>query len=156
MRDARGDSDSRRDLTGRAGDHAEVLGAPPLAEPYRAQAEALGGLRLADHDAGIGDPSGKHVGPERRTAQPTVIHDRYSDSSVQYPGKGFVMAYTSTRGDVGDRVGEVLQAWLPARLAAVGTTDFKVSVFSSLPSGYSGRTVFFTAAFTDRAGLRHA
>src|ERR1700733_3629095 len=86
---ARGDSDSRRDLADRAYDDAEVLGAPPLAEPYRAQAEALGGLSLADHGAGIGDTSGKHVGPERRTAQPTVVHDRYSDSSVQYSGKGF-------------------------------------------------------------------
>ena len=75
MRYARGDSDSRRDLTDRACDHAEVLGAPALAEPYRAQAEALGGLRLADYGAGIGDTSGKHVGPKRRTAQPTVIHD---------------------------------------------------------------------------------
>ena len=68
MRYARSDSDFRRDLADRAGDHAEVFGAPPLAEPYRAQAEALGGLRLADHGAGIADTSGKHVGPKRRTA----------------------------------------------------------------------------------------
>ena len=66
------------------------------------------------------------------------------------------MAYTSTRGDVGDRVGEVLQGWLPLRLAAVEATAFVVSDFTAPPAGYSGRTVFFTAAWTDRAGVRHA
>src|SRR6202035_5641749 len=153
---ARGDSYSRRDLADCAGDHAEVLGAPSLAEPHRAQPETLGGLRLTDDRAGIGDTSGKHIGSERRTAQPTVIHDRYSDSSVQYSGKGFLMAYTSTRGDVGDRVGEVLQAWLPLRLAAAEATAFEVSDFTAAPAGYSGRTVFFAAAWTDHAGIRHA
>ncbi|CDO91516.1 phosphotransferase [Mycobacterium triplex] len=64
------------------------------------------------------------------------------------------MAYTSTRGDVGDRVGEVLQAWLPLRLAGTEATAFVVSDFTAPPAGYSGRTVFFTAAWTDRAGVR--
>jgi aminoglycoside phosphotransferase (APT) family kinase protein len=66
------------------------------------------------------------------------------------------MAYTSTRGDVGDRVGEVLQAWLPLRLVAAEATAFEVSDFTAPPAGYSGRTVFFTAAWIDHAGVRHA
>ena len=66
------------------------------------------------------------------------------------------MAYTSTRGDVGDRVGEVLQGWLPLRLAAAEATTFEVSDFTAPPAGYSGRTVFFTAAWIDHAGVRHA
>ncbi|BCO39113.1 MULTISPECIES: phosphotransferase family protein [Mycobacterium] len=66
------------------------------------------------------------------------------------------MAYTSTRGDVGDRVGEVLQDWLPLRLGAAGATAFEVSDFTAPPAGYSGRTVFFTAAWTDHTCVRHA
>lgn len=66
------------------------------------------------------------------------------------------MAYTSTRGDVGDRLGEVLQAWLPLRLKAAEATGFEVSDFTAPPAGYSGRTVFFTAGWTDHAGARHA
>ena len=62
------------------------------------------------------------------------------------------MAYTSARGDVGDRVGEVLHAWLPTRLAPMGTTAFDISEFSTPPAGYSGKTVFFTATWTDAAG----
>jgi aminoglycoside phosphotransferase (APT) family kinase protein len=65
------------------------------------------------------------------------------------------MAYTSTRGDVGDRVGEVLQGWLPLRLAAAEPTAFEVSDFTAPPAGYSGRTVFFTATWTDNAGVPH-
>src|ERR1700733_5860091 len=70
--------------------------------------------------------------------------------------RGSAMAYTSTRGDVGDRVGEVLQAWLPLRLAAAEATVFEVADFTAPPAGYSGRTVFFTAAWIDHAGVRHA
>ena len=66
------------------------------------------------------------------------------------------MAYTSTRGDIGDRVGEVMQAWLPLRLAAAEGTAFEVSSFTAPPAGYSGRTVFFTAAWIDHAGAGHA
>ncbi|WP_238963443.1 phosphotransferase family protein [Mycobacterium paraintracellulare] len=65
------------------------------------------------------------------------------------------MAYTSTRGDVGDRVGEVLQAWLPLRLAAAEAIAFDVSDFTAPAAGYSGRTVFFTATWTDQVGVRH-
>jgi aminoglycoside phosphotransferase (APT) family kinase protein len=66
------------------------------------------------------------------------------------------MAYTSARGDVGDRVGEVLQAWLPLRLAAAEATTFEVFDFAAPPAGYSGRTVFFTAAWIDHDGIRQA
>src|ERR1700710_3060515 len=66
------------------------------------------------------------------------------------------MAYMSTRGDVGDRVGDVLQGWLPRRLTAAETTSFEVTDFPSPPAGYSGRTVFFTAAWIDPTGARHA
>ena len=65
------------------------------------------------------------------------------------------MAYTSTRGDVGDRVGEVLQSWLPPRLAAAEATAFEISEFTAPLAGYSGRTVFFTAAWIDEARVRH-
>ncbi len=156
VRDARGNLDRRRDLTDRACDHSEVLGAPPLTEPDRAQAVAFGRLRLADDDARVGDAAGKHIGTERDTAGPDVIHDRYSDSSVQYCGKGLLMAYTSARGDLGDRVGEVLHAWLPPRLAPGGARAFDISEFGAPPAGYSGKTVFFTANWTDAAGRQHA
>ena len=66
------------------------------------------------------------------------------------------MAYASARGDVGDQVGEVLNAWLPARLAPAGATAFAISEFTTPPAGYSGKTVFFTASWIDRAGTRHA
>ena len=65
------------------------------------------------------------------------------------------MAYTSARGDLGDRVGAVLLSWLPPRLAPAGTTAFDISEFSAPPAGYSGKTVFFTANWTDQAGLPH-
>jgi aminoglycoside phosphotransferase (APT) family kinase protein len=66
------------------------------------------------------------------------------------------MAYASARGDVGDRVGEVLHTWLPPRLALAEATAFTISEFTAPQAGYSGRTVFFTASWTDRTGLRHA
>jgi len=66
------------------------------------------------------------------------------------------MAYTSARGDLGDRVGEVLLSWLPPRLASAGTTAFDISEFSAPPAGYSGTTVFLTANWTDPAGVPHA
>jgi aminoglycoside phosphotransferase (APT) family kinase protein len=65
------------------------------------------------------------------------------------------MAYTFVRGDLGDRVGEVLLSWLPPRLAPAGTTAFHISEFSAPPAGYSGKTVFFAANWTDEAGLAH-
>jgi aminoglycoside phosphotransferase (APT) family kinase protein len=70
--------------------------------------------------------------------------------------RGSEMAYTSTRGDVGDRVGDVLHTWLPPRLAPPEATAFNISEFTAPPAGYSGRTVFFTASWNDRTGLRHA
>ena len=65
------------------------------------------------------------------------------------------MAYTSSRGDLGDRMDEVLLSWLPSRLASATTTALDLSEFSSPPAGYSGKTAFFTAAWTDPAGVRH-
>ena len=66
------------------------------------------------------------------------------------------MAYTSARGDLGDRVSEVLHAWLPPRLAPSGATAFDLSEFSAPPAGYSGKTVFFTASWTDPLGAHCA
>ncbi|MDT5090991.1 MAG: hypothetical protein QOH60_354 [Mycobacterium sp.] len=66
------------------------------------------------------------------------------------------MAYKSARGDVGDRVDDVLHAWLPPRLEPSGTTAFDISEFTAPPAGYSGKTVFFSAAWTDTAGAHHA
>jgi aminoglycoside phosphotransferase (APT) family kinase protein len=65
------------------------------------------------------------------------------------------MAYTSARGNMGDRVGEVLLSWLPPRLAPGRTTAFDISGFSAPPAGYSGKTAFFTATWTDPAGEHH-
>jgi aminoglycoside phosphotransferase (APT) family kinase protein len=66
------------------------------------------------------------------------------------------MTYTSSRGDLGDRVGEVLHTWLPPRLAPGGATAFDISEFSAPPAGYLGKTVFFTATWTDAGGKQHA
>lgn len=66
------------------------------------------------------------------------------------------MAYSSTRGDVGDRVGEVLRAWLPHRLTTADATAFNISEFTAPPAGYSGKTAFFTASWTDGSGTVHA
>jgi aminoglycoside phosphotransferase (APT) family kinase protein len=66
------------------------------------------------------------------------------------------MAYTSSRGDVGDRVHEVMQAWLPARLAAEALSAFEISEFTTPQAGYSGKTAFFTASWTDRSGAHRA
>ena len=65
------------------------------------------------------------------------------------------MAYTSARGDLGDRVSEVLHAWLPPRLTPTGATAFEISEFSAPPAGYSGKTAFFTADWIDPAGRPH-
>jgi aminoglycoside phosphotransferase (APT) family kinase protein len=66
------------------------------------------------------------------------------------------MAYTSARGNVGDRVDEVLHAWLPPRLSPAETTTFDISALTAPPAGYSGKTAFFTATWTDRMGVSHA
>jgi aminoglycoside phosphotransferase (APT) family kinase protein len=67
-----------------------------------------------------------------------------------------LMAYTSARGDVGVRVGEVLHDWLPSRLAPSGATAFDISELTAPPAGYSGKTAFFTASWTDTSGTDHA
>jgi aminoglycoside phosphotransferase (APT) family kinase protein len=66
-----------------------------------------------------------------------------------------LMAYTSARGDVGNRVDEVLLSWLPPRLAPAGTTSFDISGFSAPPAGYSGKTAFFSVDWTDQLGTPH-
>ncbi|WP_102141957.1 phosphotransferase family protein [Mycobacterium hubeiense] len=66
------------------------------------------------------------------------------------------MAYSSARGDVGERVDEVLRAWLPPRLAPSGANAFDISEFSAPAAGYSGKTVFFAATWTDESGAHHA
>jgi aminoglycoside phosphotransferase (APT) family kinase protein len=66
------------------------------------------------------------------------------------------MTYTSARGDVGDQGHEVMQTWLPARLAPEGAAAFDVSEFTAPPAGYSGKTAFFTASWIDRSGTHHA
>jgi aminoglycoside phosphotransferase (APT) family kinase protein len=67
-----------------------------------------------------------------------------------------LMAYQSGRGDVGDQVSDVMRSWLPDRLAPPGATDLGISEFTAPQAGYSGRTAFFTATWTDPAGGRHA
>jgi aminoglycoside phosphotransferase (APT) family kinase protein len=64
------------------------------------------------------------------------------------------MAYTPARGHVGEDVRATLHSWLPPRLAPTGATSFNISSFSSPDAGYSGKTVFFTAEWTDLTG-RH-
>ncbi|WP_166903580.1 phosphotransferase family protein [Mycobacterium sp. DL440] len=62
------------------------------------------------------------------------------------------MAYTSPRGDVGVDLRDVMRAWLPPRVALPGATSFDISGFSAPNAGYSGKTVFFTASWTDQTG----
>ncbi|AFC54334.1 phosphotransferase family protein [Mycobacterium paraintracellulare] len=66
------------------------------------------------------------------------------------------MPYTSARGDVGDRMREVMRAWLPERLAPGGVNAFEISEFTAPQAGYSGKTAFFTATWTDPFGAHHA
>lgn len=65
------------------------------------------------------------------------------------------MAYMSSRGDVGANVGEIMRGWLRSRIAPGGLTSFDISGFSAPDAGYSGKTAFFTASWTDPAGERH-
>lgn len=62
------------------------------------------------------------------------------------------MAYRSARGDLGDHAGEVLHAWLPPRLAPAGASAFDISDLVAPPAGYSGKTAFFTATWSDPSG----
>jgi aminoglycoside phosphotransferase (APT) family kinase protein len=64
------------------------------------------------------------------------------------------VAYTPARGELGGGVHEVLRSWLSPRLAPAGAESFDISSFSSPDAGYSGKTVFFTAEWTDLTG-RH-
>lgn len=66
------------------------------------------------------------------------------------------MAYTSARGDLGDRTREALHDWLPPRLTPTGVTALEVSELTAPSAGYSGKTAFFTASWIDQAGTHHA
>ncbi|PYE17049.1 aminoglycoside phosphotransferase (APT) family kinase protein [Williamsia limnetica] len=63
------------------------------------------------------------------------------------------MVYTPTRGELGGGAREILDSWLPERVAP-GGTGFEISDFSAPDAGYSGKTVFFTANWTDTTGTR--
>jgi aminoglycoside phosphotransferase (APT) family kinase protein len=63
------------------------------------------------------------------------------------------MVYTPTRGELGGGAREILNSWLPHRLAPDGT-DFEISDFSAPDAGYSGKTVFLTASWTGPDGDR--
>ncbi|GAA4667299.1 phosphotransferase family protein [Gordonia humi] len=63
------------------------------------------------------------------------------------------MSYTPTRGDLGGNARDLLLAWLPERIAP-GGSGFAISDFSSPDAGYSGKTVFFTADWTNAEGGR--
>lgn len=63
------------------------------------------------------------------------------------------MVYTPTRGDLGGDAREILDSWLPEHIAPDGT-GFEISDFSAPDAGYSGKTVFFTASWTDSKGAR--
>lgn len=66
------------------------------------------------------------------------------------------MAYSSGRGNVGDRVADVLPAWLSSHITPDGSSELAISDFTAPPAGYSGKTAFFTATYTDRTGRRRA
>ncbi|MDV3124589.1 phosphotransferase family protein [Mycobacterium sp. 21AC1] len=59
------------------------------------------------------------------------------------------MAYTSTRGDVGAAIDDIMRAWLPPRLTPGTATSMKISGLSAPDAGYSGKTAFFTASWVD-------
>ena len=65
------------------------------------------------------------------------------------------MVYTPTRGELGGGARAVLDSWLPERIAPDGT-GFEISHFSAPDAGYSGKTVFFSASWTDSEGIRHS
>lgn len=64
------------------------------------------------------------------------------------------MVYAATRGQLAVDIRAALQRYLPAKLAPDDHRDFAISEFSAPDAGYSGKTVFFTAAWTDARGSR--
>ncbi|PPJ16387.1 phosphotransferase family protein [Nocardia nova] len=64
------------------------------------------------------------------------------------------MSYTAERGHLDDRSRGALTAWARTRLAPPGHTGLELSEFSAPGAGYSGKTVFFTAAWTEAGGRR--
>lgn len=66
------------------------------------------------------------------------------------------MAYTSTRGDVGAGIDDILRNWLPQRLTSGVSTSMEISDLSAPDAGYSGKTAFFTASWTDPQHQHHS
>lgn len=66
------------------------------------------------------------------------------------------MAYSSARGDVGADVRVALPGWLAPRLAPAGANAFDISGIAAPDAGYSGKTVFLTASWTDPGGQQHS
>ena len=66
------------------------------------------------------------------------------------------MAYTSTRGDVGAGIDGIMRNWLPQRLTSGVSTSMEISDLSAPDAGYSGKTAFFTASWTDPQHQHHS
>ncbi|MCV7205687.1 phosphotransferase family protein [Mycolicibacterium peregrinum] len=66
------------------------------------------------------------------------------------------MAYTSTRSDVGSGIDNIMRGWLPQHLTPDTATSIEISDFSAPDAGYSGKTVFFTATWTDPQHSPHS
>ncbi|MDH3047276.1 phosphotransferase family protein [Gordonia alkanivorans] len=65
------------------------------------------------------------------------------------------MTYTPTRGDLGSGTHEILARWIPTALPPTAR-DVSISDFSAPDAGYSGKTVFFTATWTDDTNRRRS
>ena len=66
------------------------------------------------------------------------------------------MAYTSTRGDVGAGIDGIMRDWLPGRLTPGTPTPMDISGLSAPDAGYSGKTAFLTASWTDPQHRPHS
>jgi len=66
------------------------------------------------------------------------------------------VAYTSTRGDVGAGIDGIMRNWLPQRLTSGVSTSMEISDLSAPDAGYSGKTAFFTASWTDPQHQHHS
>jgi aminoglycoside phosphotransferase (APT) family kinase protein len=64
------------------------------------------------------------------------------------------MGYVSTRGDVGADLHDTLTRWLPRQLSGSPVRELSISHLSAPDAGYSGKTVFFTAAWISDDGSR--
>jgi len=67
-----------------------------------------------------------------------------------------MVAYTSTRGDVGAGIDGIMRDWLPPRLTPGASTMMSISDLSAPDAGYSGKTAFFTASWIDPQHRHHS